>query len=350
MAGENLEDVCGVDGSQLCAWMYDRTGSEFWSGASLWLIDKPLRVAIIVVVAWLISRPVRRSIRNFGAQVVARHEEERKAFETQRGRGQISEQHHNGRGVQRAQTLTSVLSSVAAATIWGIAALMVLGQVGVSVAPLLAGAGVIGVMLAFGAQSVVADFLSGTFMLIEDQFGVGDVIDVGDVTGTVEKVSLRVTTLRDVSGTVWHVPNSEIRRVANLSQLWSRAVLDIEVAYDTDLRRAEGIIQRVANDLWQDVSFEGGDIIDQPEVWGIQNLGPDGVVIRLVVKTDPAEQWAVARELRLRIKEAFDEASIEIPFPQRTVWLRHDDVVARDLRPAVDTDPLHRTVAPEEGG
>ena len=177
-------------------------------------------------------------------------------------------------------------------------------------------------------------------MLVEDQFGVGDVVDLGEVTGTVEKVTLRVTTLRDVNGAVWHVPNSEVRRVVNKSQLWSRAVLDIDVAYDTDLRRAEGIIQRVADELWRDTDFDGGDIIDPPEVWGIERLGADGVTIRLVVKTDPAEQWAIARELRLRIKEALDEAGIEIPFPQRTVWVRHDETVDRQDRPDVTLAPL----------
>ncbi len=254
----------------------------------------------------------------------------------------------NGRAQQRAKTLTSVLSSLVSIVVWVIVSLIVLGEFGITLAPLLAGAGVVGIMLAFGAQTIIADFLAGIFMLLEDQFGVGDVIDLGEVAGTVEKVSLRVTTLRDVHGTVWHVPNSEIHRVANKSQIWSRAVLDIEVAYDTDLRRAEGIIQRVADDLWQDESFDGGDIIDPPEVWGVERLGADGVAIRLVVKTDPAEQWVVARELRLRIKEALDEAGVEIPFPQRTIWLRQDEIVPRHKRPDVEIAPIRQPALSED--
>ncbi|MDP7382847.1 MAG: mechanosensitive ion channel family protein, partial [Acidimicrobiales bacterium] len=170
---------------------------------------------------------------------------------------------------------------------------------------------------------VVKDFLSGLFMLIEDQYGVGDVIDIGPATGTVEVVSLRSTTLRDVHGTVWHIPNGEISRVGNYSQLWSRAVIDVEVAYDVDLRYAQGIIQRVADGLWEDPEWGGDELMERPEVWGIQNLGASGIAIRLAVKTEPSMQWSVEREIRLRVKEALDEAGIEIPFPQQTVWFRH---------------------------
>jgi small conductance mechanosensitive channel len=160
-------------------------------------------------------------------------------------------------------------------------------------------------------------------MLIEDQYGVGDVIDIGDATGTVENVSLRSTTIRDVYGTVWHVPNGEIARVGNHSQLWSRALIDVEVAYDVDLRFAQGVIQRTADEFWDDPEWGGDELMERPEVWGVQNLGASGIAIRLVVKTEPSMQWAVERELRLRLKEALDAAGIEIPFPQQTVWLRN---------------------------
>lgn len=333
-----LSEACGDDPRALCEWVYLRTDSERWAEVADWAIDRPLRVAVLVAVGWAVSRLLRRSVRRFGQRIVDRSEREREAIERARKPGTAMPL-SNLRSQQRAQTTTSVLTSVVSAVVWVIVALLMLGQFDVSVAPLVAGAGVLGVVLGFGAQSIVADFLAGAFMLLEDQFGVGDVVDVGEASGVVEKVSLRVTTLRDVNGTVWHVPNSQIERVANKSQLWSRAVLDIEVAYDTDLRRAEGIIQRVADDLWQDTEFSGGDIIDPPEVWGVERLGPDGIAIRLVVKTDPAEQWAVARELRLRIKEALDEAGIEIPFPQRTLWIRQDESVPRAERPQVETAP-----------
>ncbi|MGB5758240.1 MAG: mechanosensitive ion channel family protein, partial [Acidimicrobiales bacterium] len=254
----------------------------------------------------------------------------------------------NGRLKLRIDTLVAVISSLSTVAVWALAVVVILGQLDVSLAPLLAGAGVLGVALGFGAQAVVADFLSGFFMLFEDQFGVGDVVDLGEASGTVENLSLRTTTIRDVNGTVWHIRNSEIRRVGNKSQLWSRAVIDVDVAYDTDIRRAEGIIQRVADELWRDPTFVDGDIIDPPEVWGVEQLGADGVTIRLVVRTDPAEQWIVGRELRVRIKEALDEAGIEIPFPQRTVWLRHDESVATAERPQVAVAPLRIPTASED--
>ncbi len=347
MVAQDLTDACGEDPRTLCQWAFEQTESEFWAGAAEWLVDRPLRVLLILTVAWFLSRFVRRWVERFGERATERSERERTRLERLRERGQPVEM-LNGRSEQRAKTITSVLSSMFAAVVWIVAIMFVFDELGVSLAPLLAGAGVIGIMLGFGAQSVVSDFLSGLFMLIEDQFGVGDVIDVGEVTGSVEKVSLRVTTLRDINGTVWHVPNSAISKVGNLSQVWSRAVLDIEVAYETDLRRAEGVIQRVADELWHDHDFTGGDIIDPPEVWGVQNLGADGIAIRLVVKTDPAEQWAVARELRLRIKEAFDEAGIEIPFPQRTVWIRQDEVAAEATTPAVEVAPIRMPVVTDE--
>ena len=214
-----------------------------------------------------------------------------------------------------------MLRSVASALIFTITGFLVLGEFGLNLAPLLAGAGILGIALGFGAQSLVKDFLSGLFILVEDQFGVGDIVDLDQQTvGTVEAVSLRTTRLRAVDGTVWHVPNGEIRRVGNKSQHWSRALLDVEVAYDTDIDHAKAVIQRVADTLWQ----ERDDILEEPEVWGVERLGANAVVIRLVVKTRPADQYAVSRELRQRLKEAFDAEGIEIPFPQQVVWHRDE--------------------------
>ena len=347
LAQADLTGACGENPRRLCQWVFESTDSKAWAGIADWVVDRPFRVTLIVVAAFLLVRVLRRSVTRFGERAVARSERDRIQQERRRERGTSAEE-FTGRAEQRVKTVTSVLSSLVTATVWTLAALLILSQLGISLAPVLAGAGVLGIMLGFGAQHVVAYFLAGIFMLLEDQFGVGDVVNVGEVTGTVEKVSLRVTTIRDVRGTVWHVPNSEITRVGNLSQLWSRAVLDIDVAYDTDLRRAEGVLQRVADELWQDPEFTGGDIIDPPEVWGIQNLGADGIAIRLVVKTDPAEQWVVARELRLRIKEAFDEAGIEIPFPQRTVWLRHEDANTEDQQQAVEIAPIRQPAISDE--
>ena len=191
---------------------------------------------------------------------------------------------------------------------------MILSELGVNIAPIIASAGIIGIALGFGAQSLVKDFLSGIFMIFEDQYGVGDVVDVGEASGTVEAVSLRVTRLRDLNGTVWYVPNGEIVRVGNMSQNWSRAVVDVSVGYDEDLARAQRVLREVAHDLWEDEDFSSV-IIEEPEVTGVEAFNPDAVTLRVLIKTAPMEQWAVARELRQRIKARFDHEGIEIPLP-----------------------------------
>jgi small conductance mechanosensitive channel len=202
-----------------------------------------------------------------------------------------------------------------------------MAEIGLNLGPLIAGAGIVGIALGFGAQNLVRDFVSGVFMLAEDQYGVGDVIDAGPATGRVEGVSLRTTRIRDVDGTVWHMPNGEITRIGNKSQQWARAVLDVDVAYDTDIALAKEVIKTTADAMWRD---EAGatTMLEEPEVWGVENLGADGIAIRLVVKTAPNEQLAVERELRGRVKEALDQAGIEIPFPQRTVWHRIEEGAA----------------------
>ena len=214
-----------------------------------------------------------------------------------------------------------LLKSVITGVLVAIFGTMILSQVGVNIAPIIASAGILGIALGFGAQSLVKDFLSGVFMIFEDQYGVGDVIDVGEAIGTVEAVSLRVTRLRDLDGTVWYVPNGEILRVGNKSQNWSRAVVDVGVGYDEDLARAKRVLSEVAHDLWEDEDFRSV-IVEEPEVTGVEALTPDAITLRVLVKTPPMEQWAVARELRQRIKARFDHEGIEIPFPQRVVWHR----------------------------
>jgi len=227
------------------------------------------------------------------------------------------------RARQRAKTLGVLFKSIASAVVGVVTFMMLLGEFDINLGPLIAGAGIVGVAIGFGAQSLVRDLLSGIFMLIEDQYGVGDVIDVGDAIGTVESVGLRTTRIRDVRGTLWHVPNGEIRRVGNMSQVWARAILDIDVAYDTDLDLAMETIKTVADGLWEE-QLEEATIVEEPVISGVQNFGADAVTIRLSVRTEPSEQWSTGRALRKRIKEAFDEAGIEIPFPQRTVWLRSE--------------------------
>ena len=284
-----------------------------------WLLGPPLKIVLILIVAAVLNRVARRAVKRSLTRLQTGAVRERMGAMRRRTPAALLETGETSlRAEQRIDALSSVLRSVVTFVIWLVAGLMCLGEVGIDLAPLLAGAGVLGVAIGFGSQSLVRDFLSGMFILIEDQFGVGDIVDLGDASGTVEAVSLRTTRLRAVDGTVWHMPNGEITRVGNMSQHWSRALLDVEVAYDTDLEHARGVIKRVADELWR------GDtsVLDEPEMWGVEQLGASGIALRLVVKTTPSAQWKVSRELRERIKLAFDEEGIEIPFPQQMVWNR----------------------------
>ena len=201
------------------------------------------------------------------------------------------------RRVQRAQTMGSLLKSIVTGVVVAVVGTMMLSELGVDIAPIVASAGIIGVALGFGAQTLVKDFLSGIFMIFEDQYGVGDVVDLGEASGTVEAVSLRVTRLRDVNGTVWYVRNGEILRVGNMSQNWARSVLDVNVGYREDLVQVRRVLAEVAHDLWEDDDYRGL-IIEEPEVWGVEEIAADGVTVRVTLKTAPMEQWAVAREMR----------------------------------------------------
>jgi moderate conductance mechanosensitive channel len=208
----------------------------------------------------------------------------------------------------------------------------------VNLGPPIAGAGIAGVAIGFGAQSLVKDFLAGIFMLVEDQFGVGDIIDVGDVSGTVEAITLRTTRLRDVHGTVWHISNGAILRVGNQSQQWARALLDVEVAYGTDLDRAEEVIRRVATDLWREPAWSG-KLLEAPEVWGVERVEPEVVALRLVVKTRPASQFPVVRELRRRLADAFVDAGLAMRSPQSTDWVRRDPGTSQESPESSEITP-----------
>ena len=284
-----------------------------------WLLGPPLKIVLILIAAAVLNRVARRAVKRSLTRLHTGAVRERMGAMRRRTPAALLETGETSlRAEQRIDALSSVLRTVVTFVIWLVAVLMCLGEVGIDLAPLLAGAGVLGVAIGFGSQSLVRDFLSGMFILIEDQFGVGDIVDLGDASGTVEAVSLRTTRLRAVDGTVWHMPNGEITRVGNMSQHWSRALLDVEVAYDTDLEHARRVIKRVADELWR----EDTSVLDEPEMWGVEQLGASGIALRLVVKTTPSAQWKVSRELRERIKLAFDEEGIEIPFPQQMVWNR----------------------------
>jgi small conductance mechanosensitive channel len=226
------------------------------------------------------------------------------------------------RRVQRAKTLGSLLKSITSGVIVAVVLTMMLSEIGLDIGPILASAGIVGVALGFGSQTLVKDFLSGIFLIFEDQYGVGDVVDMGEgLSGTVEAVSLRVTRVRDTNGTVWYVRNGELLRVGNMSQNWARTVLDVQVSAREDLARVRRVIADVIHDLWQDEDFEGV-IIEEPEIWGIEAITPDAITLRVTLKTAPMEQWRVARVLRERIKSRFDHEGIQAPYPTSYVMNR----------------------------
>jgi len=214
---------------------------------------------------------------------------------------------------QRMQTLASLLGNVAGVVIFLVATLTALGTF-LDIRPLLASVGVFGLAISFGAQSLVKDVISGTFLLIEGQFGVGDIVRVGDVSGLVEAITIRTTILRDSHGVVHIIPNGSISRVSNMTKNWSRAVLDIGVAYRENVDRVMDVMRDVGRELRADPEW-APLILEDCEVLGIDSFGDSAVVIRMNTKTLPLKQFPVARELRRRIKNRFDLEGIEIPFP-----------------------------------
>jgi small-conductance mechanosensitive channel len=298
-----LLDTCGATPSWICQTLLETSSRPGLARAADVLLARPLKVLIIVVIAWVANVALRRAVTRFVARLD--------------GTGSVA----TLRAAARARTLAQVLRSGGSAVIWVLTITTLLGEVGINLGPLIAGAGIAGVALGFGAQSLVKDFLTGLFMLIEDQYGVGDIIDAGEASGVVEAVTLRTTKLRDVNGTLWYIPNGQITRVANKSQTWSRAIVDVTVAHGTDVRQAEAVIKATADELWHDDAWSE-QILEEPEVWGVESMGPDGIVIRVAIKTQPAQQFAVLRELRRRLTEAFKANGIDIAPAQRTLVMQ----------------------------
>jgi len=213
------------------------------------------------------------------------------------------------RHLQRTRTMGAILRSIVTFVVFGVATLTVMATVGLPLGPLLASAGVGGVALGFGAQSLVKDFLSGVFMIVEDQYGVGDVVDTGSVTGTVEDVTLRITRLRDANGVVWYVRNGEILRIGNKSQGWSTALVDVQVSYEEDLAQVTRVITEAVGDLGAAEPWSAL-LIEEPTVVGIESMAGGSVILRVSAKCIANENYAVQREIRERVKAAFDQHGI----------------------------------------
>jgi small-conductance mechanosensitive channel len=222
---------------------------------------------------------------------------------------------------KRADTLSGVLTASVQVIVILVFAFMLLSELGINIAPILAGVGIVGIAIGFGAQSLVKDIISGLFILVENQYRKGDVVKIADVSGLVEDISLRRTVLRDMDGVVHVVPNGEIRVASNLTKEWSRVNMNVNVAYNTDLSHAIAVINRVGEELAKDPQWSPF-ILTPPKALRIDNLGDSGIEIKILGDTKPIKQWDVMGELRLRLKKAFDEEGIEIPFPTHIIYTK----------------------------
>jgi moderate conductance mechanosensitive channel len=302
--------TCADDGGSWCAWIYQLTNNDFLARSADTIVTTTTRVALILAIAflarYLIHRTVNRLVEGAANSRLPRL------------MGRVRPRTSNGgtpvtpRRAQRARTIGSVLRSASSVVILLIGSTMLLAEFGVNLGPVLASAGIVGVAVGFGAQNLVRDFLSGMFMLLEDQYGVGDIVDVGEASGVVEAVGLRITTLRDLNGTVWYVRNGEILRVGNKSQGYAVAVVDVPLAHTADIPHATELMNQVATErVAADDLAE--HVLEAPEVLGVERVGPEGVTLRLTVKVQPGQQWTVQRALNAAIADAFDDAGVPRP-------------------------------------
>jgi small-conductance mechanosensitive channel len=286
-----------------------KLGADLWLALQRWVVDHGAKTVIILVaalVALRLSRAVGRRLVNAASD----HDD---TTNTEREK--------------RAATLSQVINTIARISVWLVAGLMIVREIGMDIGPILAGAGVAGLAVGFGAQSLVKDWFSGFFLLIEDQVRVGDVVEAAGHSGQVERVTLRTTVLRDLSGALHVIPNGQIATLSNLTYGWSRAVLDVSVSYRENLDHVFKIMRQVGQKLRSDPEFSRF-ITSDLEILGVDSFGESALFIKAHFRTEPQKQWLVAREYRRRLKSAFDAEHIEIPFPHRTVYHRLEEPLA----------------------
>lgn len=276
--------------------------AAWWAGLGS-AATTALRITLILIAAWVLIGLLQRTIRGMRQRIASRLDDREAA--------------------KRAETLGRVFRYLVAVVVSLIAGMLVLGELGVSVAPILGAAGVVGLAVGFGAQSLVKDYFTGFFLLLENQIRQGDVVQLGSHSGLVEEVTLRYVQLRDYDGNVHYVPNGHITTVVNMSRGFSQAVMDIGVAYREDVDAVMGVMRRVGEQMRADEAF-GPRILDALEIAGVDRWADSAVVIRCRFRTQPLEQWGVRREYLRRLKAAFDAEGIEIPYPHLTVYAGAD--------------------------
>jgi len=279
--------------------------SPFLAHKSMAMVEASLRIILILTVGYLAIRALKFGLKKLEQVLLTWREREDKE--------QIANE-------KRVKTLTGMLRTICLTLVWVVGIVMSLDQIGLDITPILAGAGIVGLAVGFGAQNLVRDVINGFFMILENQIRVGDVAIVNGTGGLVEAISFRTITLRDLSGTVHIFPNGTVSTLANMTKDWSAYVMDIGVAYKEDTDKVAEIMREVGEDLQQDPQF-GRKILEPIEILGVNNFGESEVVIKARLKTIPIEQWSVGREYRRRLKKAFDRKNIEIPFPHRTLYM-----------------------------
>ncbi|WP_298331944.1 mechanosensitive ion channel family protein [Haloactinopolyspora sp.] len=302
-AVDALSDMT-VQANAVTDWLNERSAA---------MITGAINIVIIIVVAIAVRALLGRAI----DQLVKRTVSSQQRVSRAKVAGRIIRSANASRAErqkQRADTISSVLKSVSTFVVFGVAFVTILGQFGIALGPILASAGVLGLAVAFGAQSLVQDFMAGMFMMSEDQYGIGDVVDVGDAVGTVEAVGLRVTKIRDLNGGLWYVRNGEIMRVCNMNQDWANAVVELPLAYDVDLEEATQVIQASIDEFADDPEYSD-QILERPDVSGVVAIGNGAVTVRVMVTTRPGSQWAIGRALRLYLKRGLDRHGIKVAYP-----------------------------------
>lgn len=310
-----LENPCAPD-EFVCTLVYRLTEHQGAASTVGFVVHKLGAIVVLILIAlvarWLLHRLIDRIVDRAAAGILPSRLSELTLGGTSLAAA-LEGESHSQRRAARAKTMGSVLKSLVTGVLFTITVIMAISELGYSIGPLLASAGIVGVALGFGAQSLVKDFLSGLFMIFEDQYGVGDTIIVNGVTGTVEAVSLRVTRLRDFNGTVWYQRNGEILAVGNQNQNWGRAIIDVSVRYTQDIAKVRELLLEVAESMWRDDEDFDGTIVEQPEVSGVEAVSGETVTIRVTMKTLPMHQAVVARAFRERVKARFDVEGIEVP-------------------------------------
>jgi small conductance mechanosensitive channel len=271
----------------------------------IWLTTHGIRVLMILLGMWILILIAKI----IGKRIIVITSDDDPTTENERER--------------RAKTLVQIFNLVVRTVVIVFGGISILKELGFDIGPVLAGAGIIGLAIGFGSQSLVKDIVSGFFLILENQIRVGDVVKIADISGVVERITLRIVVLRDMEGVMHVIPNGEIKTLSNMSYGWSRAVVTVSVAYKEDIVRVMTVLKNLAMQLYKDEKYKG-DIIEEPTILGIDSLENSSVNIKVLFKTEPLTQWDIARDFRLRLKAEFDRLGIEIPFPQRTIHISRD--------------------------